>query len=113
MSIAASGGVSAKSRARGPTPMAAHHDGRVGHMKIDPEAIRNRLLRSLPVKTLSRLLPIIQPTTMLGGMTIDHVDGPITQMYFINRGMVSLVKAMRDGRMVEVGAVGIEGVTDP
>ena len=82
-------------------------------MAIDASKIRNRLLRLLPDETLERLLPHLQPATMLGGMTIDHINGPITQMYFINRGLVSLVKVMRDGRTVEVGAVGIEGVTDP
>lgn len=46
-------------------------------------------------------------------MTIDHVDGPISNMYFINEGLVSMIKIMNDGRTVEVGAVGIEGVTDP
>ncbi|MDF0488374.1 Crp/Fnr family transcriptional regulator [Sphingomonas sp. H39-1-10] len=82
-------------------------------MVIDASTIRNRLLKLMPADTLERLLPHLRPAVMLSGMTIDHIDGPITQMYFINRGLVSLVKVMRDGRTVEVGAVGIEGVTDP
>jgi CRP-like cAMP-binding protein len=43
---------------------------------------------------------------------IDHVDAPIEYLYFVNRGLVSVVKTMQDGRTVEIGAVGIEGVTD-
>jgi CRP-like cAMP-binding protein len=34
-------------------------------------------------------------------------------MYFVNRGLVSLVKTMQDGRTVEVSAIGPEGVSDP
>ena len=82
-------------------------------MTIDLKDIRNRLLNSLPEATLQRLVPHLSSVTLLGGMTIDHVDGPITRMYFINTGLVSLVKVMHDGRTVEVGAVGAEGVTDP
>jgi hypothetical protein len=31
-------------------------------------------------------------------------------LYFINRGLVSLVKRMEDGRSVEIGAIGTEGL---
>jgi CRP-like cAMP-binding protein len=34
-------------------------------------------------------------------------------LYFLNSGLVSLIKMMSDGRTVEIGAIGIEGVTDP
>ncbi|HUB13678.1 MAG TPA: Crp/Fnr family transcriptional regulator [Acetobacteraceae bacterium] len=34
-------------------------------------------------------------------------------MYFVDRGLISLVKTMEDGRSIEIGAIGIEGLTDP
>ena len=82
-------------------------------MTADLSRIHNRLLAALSPKTLGRLLPHIRPVALLGGMTIDHVDEPVSWMYFVNRGLVSLVKTMQDGRTVEIGSVGTEGVTNP
>ena len=75
--------------------------------------ITNRILRSLPPATLRRILPALESLNMARWQVIDHVDGPIEYLYFVNRGLVSFVKTMQDGRTVEIGAVGIEGVTDP
>ncbi len=75
--------------------------------------ITNRILLALPARTMKRLRPDLKFLETTGGQKIDHVDGPIRYLYFVNRGMVSLVKTMNDGRTVEVGVVGIEGVTDP
>jgi CRP-like cAMP-binding protein len=77
------------------------------------ERVNNRILLALPAATLKLLRPALELLDMAKGQMIDHVDGPIRYMYFINRGLVSLVKRMKDGRAVEVGVVGIEGVTDP
>jgi len=75
--------------------------------------ITNRILGSLPRATLKRILPDLEPLSTVRGQVIDQVDRPIEYLYFINRGLVSFVKTMQDGRTVEVGAVGIEGITDP
>jgi len=75
--------------------------------------IANRLLLSLSPATLRRLAPALEPVHTTQGQIIDRVDGPIKYLYFMNRGMVSLVKTMNDGRTVEIEAVGIEGITDP
>jgi CRP-like cAMP-binding protein len=44
---------------------------------------------------------------------INRLDRPVDYHYFVNRGVISLVKTMRDGRSVEIGVVGIEGITNP
>ncbi len=75
--------------------------------------INNKLLRLLPSESLDLLLPCLDFVELTSGETIDHVNRPIDHLYFVNRGVISLVKVMRDGRSVEVGAVGIEGITDP
>lgn len=77
------------------------------------DQITNRILRVLPAATWERLRPALEPLRMVRGQTLGHVDGPIRYMYFIDRGLVSLVKTMLDGRSVEIEAVGIEGITDP
>lgn len=80
---------------------------------VEPFDITNRILLALPPASLARIRPRLQPLAMEKSQVIDRKDGPIHHLYFVNRGMVSFVKTMRDGRTVEIGAVGIEGVTDP
>ncbi len=75
--------------------------------------IVNYVLTSLPHATLKRILPDLESVNIVEGQVIDQVDRSIEYLYFVNRGLISLVKTMQDGRAVEVGAVGIEGITDP
>jgi CRP-like cAMP-binding protein len=75
--------------------------------------IANRILLAIPKASLERIRPGLQLIETKRRQVIDHVDGPIEHMYFVNRGLVSVVKVMQDGRSVEIGAVGVEGITDP
>ena len=81
--------------------------------QLNRREIANRILLSLPWATLERLMPIMTLVKTARGDVIDHLDKPIANLYFVNQGIVSLVKTMRDGRSVEIEAVGIEGVTGP
>jgi CRP-like cAMP-binding protein len=74
---------------------------------------RNRILAALPSETLDRLTPHFEAVELRSGQAIYHHEQPIEWSYFITAGMVSLVRSMRDGRTVEVGAIGHEGVTGP
>ena len=78
---------------------------------VEPLGFTNRILLALPHASLERIKPFLEPLIMEKGQLIDRMNGPIKHMYFVNRGLVSVVKTMRDGRTVEIGAVGIEGVT--
>jgi CRP-like cAMP-binding protein len=73
----------------------------------------NRLLSALPVSVQQRLARHLEPTELVKDQFIYHPDMPIETSYFLTRGLVALVKTMRDGRTVEIGAIGIEGVTGP
>ena len=77
------------------------------------ETIHNRLLLALPKRTLQRPKPFLQPVILKQGQPVDVPDGPVKHIYFVNRGFVSMVKIMKDGRAVEIGGVGIEGMTAP
>jgi CRP-like cAMP-binding protein len=77
------------------------------------EDIANRILLSLPEATLERLRPALEFRAMAKGDEIDHFDRPIEYLYFVNRGLISFVKTMQDGRTVEIGVVGIEGISSP
>ena len=74
--------------------------------------INNRLLLALPPATLDRILKVSEPVSLVRGQRIDRADQPIKHIHFINRGLVCIVKTLEDGRTVEIGAIGIEGVTN-
>lgn len=76
-------------------------------------AATNKLLQSLSDETQARLWPKLKRVTLPLGRVVESADWPIGHLFFIERGIVSLVKTMKDGRTVEVGAVGIEGLSDP
>ena len=75
------------------------------------EDIANRILLSLPQASLNRLRPALEFRAMTKGEAIDRLDQPIKYLYFMNRGLISFVKTMQDGRSVEIGVVGIEGIS--
>lgn len=77
------------------------------------ENVYNRILLSLKPEILEGLQPHLQSIRLERGDTIGKVDAPVRRVCFVNRGLVSIVKSMRDGRVVEVGAIGLEGTTNP
>jgi hypothetical protein len=79
--------------------------------RSDAQVASNRILLVLPPRTLARMWPRLQRIDTAKGQVIDRVGAPIE--YMVNRGLISFVKTIQDGRTVEIGAVGIEGVTDP
>lgn len=79
----------------------------------EDEDIANRILLSLPRASLQAIRPHLELVQLPRGQVVYHSESPIRRMYFINRGLVSLVRTMRNGRSVEIGAVGLEGVTGP
>jgi CRP-like cAMP-binding protein len=70
---------------------------------------QNGILASLPVEVLARLRPRLQQVNLQLGQPLSGPDAPVQHVYFPQRGMVSLVRPMRDGAMVEVGIIGREG----
>lgn len=75
--------------------------------------IANRILLALPQATLARIAPALETVNLARGQVIYAAGKTIERLYFVNRGLISFVKTMQDGRMIEIGAVGIEGVTHP
>ena len=75
--------------------------------------IGNLVLLSLPQATLKRIRPALERRETKRGEIVQRAGAPHEFVSFINGGLVSLVKDMRDGRTVEVGEVGIEGIVAP
>ena len=62
------------------------------------EDIANRILLSLPEASLKRLRPALEFRSLAKGEAIDRLDQSIEYMHFVNRGLISFVKIMQDGR---------------
>ena len=70
----------------------------------------NRILRTVSQMTMERLEPHLTKTELAHHAVLYRADARIRRIHFIDRGLASLVQTMRDGRVVEVGTIGIDGV---
>ena len=73
--------------------------------------LQNHILAALPQESYERLLPRLEPVDLSHGQLLYEIDDPIEHVYFPFRAMVSLVTQMVDGKVVEVGLVGRDGMT--
>lgn len=70
---------------------------------------QNRLLLSLPNDERSRFESRLETVDLEFRRSLAGPDEPPRHVYFVDRGMISLVKPMQDGAAVEVGLIGREG----
>ncbi|MEH2376668.1 Crp/Fnr family transcriptional regulator [Nostoc sp.] len=70
----------------------------------------NKLLAALPVKDYERLVPHLKLVTLSVQQILYEAAEPITQVYFPDKSMVSIVTTMEDGSTAEVGIVSNEGM---
>jgi CRP-like cAMP-binding protein len=76
----------------------------------DGTPLHNRLLAALPAIDYARIQKHLHMNTGVTGRTLQAHGAPITQVYFPNGGVFSVTNEMRDGALVEVATVGIEGM---
>jgi CRP-like cAMP-binding protein len=74
------------------------------------QAVENIILLSLPDKEYKVLRPHLEPVPLPQYEILEEPGQKIDYTYFLNDGMTSLVALSRDGRSVEVGVVGKEGM---
>ena len=72
--------------------------------------IFNRILLALPRGIREELVRLCDHVELPSGQVIYAGGAAVDYAYFINGGLVSLVKVMEDGRSVEIAAVGTEGL---
>src|SRR6202047_289913 len=70
----------------------------------------HRLVPRLPPKEYRRLLPRLQLVPLELKHVLYEPRSPIDSAYFPNRGVVSALTVMEDGRAIEVATVGDEGM---
>jgi len=71
---------------------------------------RNRLLESLPHAESTHLRALMEPIRPRVNDVLYEQLTPIDYVYFPDGGVFSLLREMRDGSTVEIGAVGNEGM---
>ena len=82
----------------------------VGRTDINGNPVGNRILLALPEAEFSALQPHLEYAQLQYHQSLHESAEKIEYAYFLNKGMVSLVVVTSDGRSVEVGIVGKEGV---
>jgi CRP-like cAMP-binding protein len=77
---------------------------------IDPGPRGNKLLASLPHEDLQLLIPHLSSVQLPSGTVLAEPGVEVVHAYFPVSGAVSLLVVMRDGKTIETGTVGREGV---
>src|SRR6202521_1850385 len=70
----------------------------------------NQLLARLPAEEYGRLLPRLKFVPLALKQVLYEARSPIDYAYFLNRGVVSALTVMEDGRAIEVATIGDEGM---
>ena len=74
------------------------------------KSVRNVVLLSIPDSEYELIRPHLEPVELPHHFTLHETGEKIQYAYFPNDGMTSLVVNTKDGRSVEVGIVGREGI---
>ncbi len=69
----------------------------------------NRLLAALPAKEYAHLFPKLEEISLTFAETIYKPGDVIRRVYFPNSGIISLLSAVEERSLLEVGIVGNEG----
>ena len=71
---------------------------------------KNLILGSLPDKEYEHLYPYLEPIALARGATLYGAGDTAQHAYFLVSGMISLLAITEDGKAIEVGMVGNEGM---
>jgi CRP-like cAMP-binding protein len=72
--------------------------------------VRNRILLALPEAEYQALRPFLTPVDLPRCSRLHEPGENLEFAYFPNRGLISLLIATREGKTIEVGEVGNEGL---
>lgn len=72
--------------------------------------MRNSVLAGLLAADYKHVLPKLERVTLTCGRTLYQVDQEIADVYFPEDAVVAMIDTMEDGRTVEVGIIGREGI---
>jgi CRP-like cAMP-binding protein len=72
--------------------------------------LKNRLLAGLPREILSSVQPHLKEVSLSRGTVLCDADRPLSHVYFVEEGAVSLVTIFEDGATAEMATIGREGM---
>jgi CRP-like cAMP-binding protein len=73
--------------------------------------VSNKILLSISDSDYSALRPHLEYVSLPNHLVLHEAGGKLEFAYFPNRGLISLVVVMKDGKTAEAGIVGNEGFT--
>jgi CRP-like cAMP-binding protein len=78
---------------------------------LDQSSLRNRLLTGLPTDAFERLVPHLEMIDLPQRHSLVEADRPTEMFVFLEMGLGSVVAQTIDDEAVEIGHIGLEGVT--
>ena len=98
------------------TSCLAPHNGRVHSQPSERtntagKQVSNKILLSISDSDYSSLRPHLEYVSLPNHLVLHEAGGKLEFAYFPNRGLISLVVVMEDGKTAEAGIVGNEGFT--
>jgi CRP-like cAMP-binding protein len=78
--------------------------------QLEQPAVRNRLLAALSPDDFSLLAPALMPMRLELKRVLYEPYQPVRTVYFPESGIVSMLAPLEEGRFMEVGLVGREGL---
>jgi CRP-like cAMP-binding protein len=94
----------------------APHNGRVHSQpsertNTEGKPVSNKILLSISDSDYSTLRPHLEYVSLPNHLVLHEAGGKLEFAHFLNRGLISLVVVMKDGKTAEAGIVGNEGFT--
>jgi CRP-like cAMP-binding protein len=77
--------------------------------RTDGKAVNNRILSMLPQKESELLMPKLEFVRLRIHQILHEAGDTIKSVFFVEKGLVSLVNLQSDGKSVEVGLIGRGG----
>ena len=78
---------------------------------VTPVRARNRLLSRLSAQDLALVAAHLEDITLKERQVLEVPNKPITHVYFVETGVVSVVAVNAEDHRIEVGVIGREGMT--
>src|SRR5207302_2852747 len=76
----------------------------------DGNSVHNEILLGLPRKECEAIFSSLELVEMRTHDVLNEMGEPIEYCYFINSGLASILNVTADGKSVEVGLTGREGI---
>jgi CRP-like cAMP-binding protein len=74
-------------------------------------SVKNEILSALLKEEHGRLVSRLEPIELTHGLILYEMGQQVRHVYFPNNALISLVTQMSDGKIVEVGLVGNDGMS--